>query len=371
MIYVQLKYIIRKVENAMGTAALSDVDIFSVNDNFQKYKKIKSELRYGRRLKNIKLSIMIPAYKRTTYLKRAIDSVLQQKTNYSFEVVVVDNTVENDAIFDIVGQYRDERVAYYKNETNIGMFGNWNRCIELAGADYFCILSDDDMLKHDFVEKILNKLATLDSCAAISANFEFVDEMDRVVLPTDNSGMFYQMNSFFRWYKDFQVCVTGSVISKKAAMDIGGFSEELYPGSDVAFMVKLNYLTKQCYHYFVCLAQYRVASNESINATTQVRGIRFVNWFVNSLARYLCLDGNFHKLHRRVRCLEQERLYQEWFSGKADDFKDLNLELGLCELNDYENQNYRRYCDFYMQRVAINNLGELAYVGDLIIANKE
>lgn len=361
----------QRVIDTMQTTDLSKIDIFSTDDNFKKYKNIKSNLRYGQRLKNIKLSIMIPVYKRTTYLQKAVTSALQQKTGYRYEVVVVDNTVESDAIYDIVRNIEDERLSYYKNEANIGMFGNWNRCIELAGADYLSILCDDDTLKENFVEEMLNKLVVLDNCTAITANYEFIDENNQIISRTDESGIFYEMKSLFRWYRAYQMVFIATIFSRKAALDIGGFNEELFPGSDVAFAIKLNHLKQRCYHYFVCFAQYRIASNESMNPVTQLKGIRFIKWFVNSLQKHLCLDGYYHELHRRELCLQEEKLRKEWFSSKEDTYTDINMELGISELNEYEKQYYKRYTDFYMQRIPVNSLNELAYVGDLMLVSKE
>ena len=64
----------------------------------------------------MKFSITIPAYKRS-YLKEAIDSCLAQ-TYKDFELIIVNDASPED-LDSIVNSYSDNRIRYYKNETNI------------------------------------------------------------------------------------------------------------------------------------------------------------------------------------------------------------------------------------------------------------
>jgi len=97
------------------------------------------------------LTIAIPAFERTEFLRAAIDSVLAQSVPAD-EVIVVDNGSSHGGIADIVAEYKG--VSYFRNERNIGMFANWNRCLALASSDYAFILGDDDLLDPEFVTTI-------------------------------------------------------------------------------------------------------------------------------------------------------------------------------------------------------------------------
>ena len=136
---------------------LSNSDFFDIRNNFEKFRDAKSTLLYGMRMKNSLLSIMIPTFMRNTYLKDTIESALRQKTDVPFEIVIVDNDSDfnNLDTLEVVKQFNDRRVSYYKNSQNLGMFGNWNRCLELANSEWVLILHDDDMIEEHYISNMM------------------------------------------------------------------------------------------------------------------------------------------------------------------------------------------------------------------------
>lgn len=109
-------------------------------------------------MKNPLVTIAIPAYKRT-FLSESIESALSQDY-YNIELIIVDDNSPHN-LKDIVNQFNDARIKYYKNDVNIGRknpVANWNRCVELAQGDFFILLCDDDLLMPTFISSLL-KLA--------------------------------------------------------------------------------------------------------------------------------------------------------------------------------------------------------------------
>lgn len=100
------------------------------------------------------VSICIPTYNRADYITKAIDSALSQ-TYKNIEVIVVDNA-STDNTEEIVSMYTDPRLRYVRNSENLGLFGNFNRCIELYNGEYLHILHSDDYIDHDFTEKCVD-----------------------------------------------------------------------------------------------------------------------------------------------------------------------------------------------------------------------
>jgi glycosyltransferase involved in cell wall biosynthesis len=94
--------------------------------------------------------VIIPTFRRASYLSRAIDSVLNQ-TYENIEVIVVDDN-GNGSKYQAQTQQLMERlygenpkVVYIKNDTNIGGANARNRGVEACAGDYLCFLDDDDV----------------------------------------------------------------------------------------------------------------------------------------------------------------------------------------------------------------------------------
>lgn len=93
-----------------------------------------------------KFTIAIPAFK-AKFLAEAIDSCLAQ-TFQDFELIIVDDA-SPEALENIVCQYKDKRIRFFKNEQNCGavnVVDNWNKCLEYARGEYIICMGDDDRL---------------------------------------------------------------------------------------------------------------------------------------------------------------------------------------------------------------------------------
>ena len=58
---------------------------------------------------------------------------------------MIDDASPDDTAGVVTG-YRDPRVRFVRNETNVGVQRNWNRCLELARGRYFKLLPQDDLI---------------------------------------------------------------------------------------------------------------------------------------------------------------------------------------------------------------------------------
>ncbi|HKZ67224.1 MAG TPA: glycosyltransferase family 2 protein [Chitinophagaceae bacterium] len=89
------------------------------------------------------ISICIPAYKRTDFLQRLLDSIAIQ-TFMDFEVVVTDDS-PSEEVQGLCRQFEDKFPLHYKkNAVVLGTPENWNESIRQAKGKWIKIMHDDD-----------------------------------------------------------------------------------------------------------------------------------------------------------------------------------------------------------------------------------
>ncbi|WP_283231345.1 glycosyltransferase [Fusibacillus kribbianus] len=120
------------------------------------------------------VSVCIPAYNSAVYIKRTMESVLNQKYK-NIELVVVDDCSKDDTV-KIVESMDDPRIRLVKNEKNLGMTGNWNKCLAEAKGEYIKLICADDILYEESIEKELKALLAHPEVTLVMSDTSLIDE---------------------------------------------------------------------------------------------------------------------------------------------------------------------------------------------------
>jgi glycosyltransferase involved in cell wall biosynthesis len=128
-----------------------------------------------------RISIGLPVFNGENYLEKAIQSIIGQ-TYSDFELIISDNA-STDKTQEICERYaaQDQRVQYFRNETNLGAAKNYNRVFELSSGEYFKWAAHDDVLEPEFLERcvqILDQDPTIVLCQAKTGR---INEHDALV----------------------------------------------------------------------------------------------------------------------------------------------------------------------------------------------
>ncbi len=101
-------------------------------------------------------SVMIPTFNpRKEYLEKAISSVLQEgRGTEEMEIVVVDDCSPVADVAALVGSVAGARVRFERNESNLGLAGCWNSCIERSRGRWVHILHQDDYISPGFYKHL-------------------------------------------------------------------------------------------------------------------------------------------------------------------------------------------------------------------------
>jgi glycosyltransferase involved in cell wall biosynthesis len=110
------------------------------------------------------ITFAIPFYSGAAYLARAIESVLAQ-TDGAWRAIVIDDGSE-PGIEQLVRGY-GARIAYARNPTNLGLGGNFNRCIDAATTDLVTVLHADDELMPSYCATLRDAAARYPGAVAL------------------------------------------------------------------------------------------------------------------------------------------------------------------------------------------------------------
>jgi Glycosyl transferase family 2 len=97
------------------------------------------------------ITIAIPTYNRSGLVKSCVENVLAQSYQ-NIEVMVSDNASPDDTLA-VLKTIKDKRLRVLTNPKNVGAIENHAKCLREARGDYLVLVSDDNMLDAQFLEK--------------------------------------------------------------------------------------------------------------------------------------------------------------------------------------------------------------------------
>lgn len=102
----------------------------------------------------VKVSVIVPIYNSEKYLKRCIDSLVNQ-TLLDMEFILI-NDGSTDSSDSIISSYDDPRIRYFKRSNN-GIGATRNFGIEHSKGEFIGFLDSDDYVEPDMFEKLYNE----------------------------------------------------------------------------------------------------------------------------------------------------------------------------------------------------------------------
>ena len=132
-----------------------------------------------------KVSVLMPIYRTNRqYLKSVIDSILSQ-TFTDFELLILDDCPE-DSREDVIKFYTDERIQYFKNETNQGISFSRNKLTTLARGNYLAVIDHDDIALPTRFEEQIQILDTHPEIGIVGSWVESFPNIKVVKYPESN-----------------------------------------------------------------------------------------------------------------------------------------------------------------------------------------
>lgn len=285
------------------------------------------------------ISVIVPNYNHSAYLKQRIQSILEQ-TYQNFELIILDDCSKDEgASRAVIEQYRNNNhvshIVY--NEQNSGStFKQWEKGMELAKGEYIWIAESDDFCDSTLLEELVNQVKTHTSCSLAYVLSQQVDEKGNKIgnLMKSFKTKIVNGNEFIRKYMSCEnpVYNASSAIFKKSVaqniskqyMDFIGAGDRLFwieiaEHGDVAVVNKpLNYFRQH---------SDKVTPRKTLDGTNMRENhiiykylcdqnllSSFRKYLVRGYSLYLVDSTNFES--EDIRC----ELYQLW-DGSANNEK--------------------------------------------------
>ena len=122
-----------------------------------------------------KVSIIIPVYDVSKYLRKCLDSVINQILK-EIEIIIINDCSPDPKDDEICTEYakKDKRIVYVKHEKNLGLGGARNTGIEIAKAEYIGFVDSDDWISLNMYKEMHKRITESQSdivcCNAILIN---------------------------------------------------------------------------------------------------------------------------------------------------------------------------------------------------------
>ena len=162
------------------------------------------------------ISVIIPNYNGSEYLKGCLDS-LQNQTMQDFDICVVDDCSTEGSLQDLVYSY--PRARYIARSQNGGFAATVNTGIKATTAPFIILLNNDTTVATDFVEKLYKAIEPRPSCFSVQAKlvqmynqrqgfelFGLFDELHYCYLEDIDIGYRAKLYGFYNFYEPTAIC---------------------------------------------------------------------------------------------------------------------------------------------------------------------
>lgn len=146
------KVVVPKQEECWCT---HDCGLVNTKNDYEMYRNIFLD-EYSKKIFPL-VSILIPTYNQTEYLKEALESAINQ-TYKNVEIIIGDDSNNNETERLIKEKYllKYNNIKYYHNKQYLGQFDNNIKLYKASEGQYINYLMDDNLFKSTKIEKMMN-----------------------------------------------------------------------------------------------------------------------------------------------------------------------------------------------------------------------
>jgi len=207
------------------------------------------------------VSVLLAVYNGEKYLRRSIESVLNQ-TYEDLELLIGFNgTIDNSK--EIVKEFDDDRIRVFDYGMDAGKSKTLNKLIKEAKGDWLAMQDDDDVWLPKKLE-IQMELAETGNYDVIGSRIFYCDELEKIT-GQPNIYLNHEDITSRSMRGDNQVPNTSAIFKKSITEKVNGWDESLGGIEDFDFWLKLMKINCIFVNVKKQLVLHRVHSNSNFN----------------------------------------------------------------------------------------------------------
>lgn len=230
-----------------------------------------------------KISIIIPAYNVSLYIKECVESVCKQSYK-NLEIIIVDDG-STDNTLEILKEMKknDLRINLIHKE-NGGLSSARNAGLKIATGDYIMFLDSDDWLESDCCQDTITKIKENNADLVF---FDYFKEYENNMVKhySYKQDMIYssQEKPFFLY--DMRTITAWGKLYKKEVLENSLFDENMKTAEDVDFNYRFYQKVNKAVYLHKCLLHYRILKKSAIHGYDALIGEKF-EYPLNSIKSY-------------------------------------------------------------------------------------
>lgn len=259
--------------------------------------------------RNVKVSVVVLTYNHEKYIKRALESILNQKTNFSYEILIGDDC-STDNSWNILKEYKKqypEIIRIFQAKYNMGATKNSYHLFHKASGEYIAQLETDDywtdelklQKQIDFLEENRGYVGCSHHCTVVDQNEKTIERFNN-----DQKETYWNFCSTTFTLKDFEM--------------------GKYPGH-FGTMVYRNIFLSPDLDYRILYQAHRIIGDRTIIGLLSISGQIYV--LKDNMSCYRMIENN-EAQNWQSQARQKNKRYEEFHY--------------ICELERYMNVNCER-----------------------------
>ncbi len=179
------------------------------------------------------VSILVGVYNEQDYLRKSLESILNQIYS-NLELIIVDDGSTDNSV-DIIQEYDDDRITLIQNSENRGLTASLNHALSEATGKFVARQDADDISEPDRLERQVQFLEKHEDVAVVGTGAYLIDGEGQVI-----DRRIPKCDPKFDDFMEKGHLIHGSIMARRSILEsVGGYNEFFRYGQDQELWLRL------------------------------------------------------------------------------------------------------------------------------------